>query len=476
MKNGVLNKITGIPALAALAYVFAWLIVMLQFPGIAVLVVLPFGLVIIYLLFVKPYTGLIVTMIYSFILNGISRYVQAPFSVLIDGFLGGALIAAIFHAKKTGYHYLRTPLVFLLAFWVFYTMMELFNPIALGLEPWFFAVRSVSVYALILVLITSLVYNKPSVLPTFLNIWLIGGLISALYGIKQSVIGLDSFENKWMMAGAYETHLLFGHLRVFSFYSDAGQFGAFMAFTSLISIILVLGPVNLSQKVFYLTTAAFTGYGMLISGTRGAFFVFPGFFIYLLLSRNFKIFSLGAVLALFAFFILKFTYIGAGNYDIQRMRSAVNPTEDPSFQVRLENQQKLAEYLDTRPFGGGIASSGSWGTRFNPGSFLAETPTDSWYVRIWAETGIAGLTLYLAIFLILLIKGFFVIWDFPEPKVKQQLMALYSGCCGMMIASYGNQLIGQFPTVVFFNMSLAFIFLADWWKKEIVSDSTEIYT
>jgi O-antigen ligase len=243
-----------------------------------------------------------------------------------------------------------------------------------------------------------------------------------------------------------------------------------MGFTSVVSTILALHDYGFKKRIFYLITAAVTFYGMAISGTRGALFVpLTGFLVYLFLSKNFKTLSAGAAVLGILFYILKFTFIGQGNYQVQRMRSALDPN-DASFQARIENQKKFNDYLSTRPFGGGIGTAGFWGQRFSPRTFLAETPTDSHYVRIWAETGIVGLVVHILVLISILGISFFRIYKMTDVAVKQKLMAIFAGCAGIIVASYGNQVMGQMPTNVYFYISLALIYLGPHWEKNNVLD------
>jgi O-antigen ligase len=290
-----------------------------------------------------------------------------------------------------------------------------------------------------------------------LHVWLAFSVIAALYSFKQFFIGLDEAEKQWLLANT-STHLLYGNLRVFSFYSDAAQFGAAMAHAALASIILTLGKYSIKRKLLYLLCGLICLYAMALTGTRGALFVlFIGGLVYLFLSRNFKILFLGVCMVAGLFFLLKFTYVGQSNYQVQRMRSAFN-LKDPSFQVRIKNQLKLSEYLDTRPFGGGIGSAGYWGMRFSPDTFLAKTPVDSWYVKIWVETGIVGIVLYLTILMFML--GYLAVrlWKQKNHKHRQPLLALYAGLAGIFVGNYGNQLLGQMPTNILFYISIAVIY------------------
>lgn len=429
------------------------------------LIGLALGALVLYLIFAQPKYGILTCFIVAFIVNGLGRYASAPFGLALDIVLLLSLFAAVFFASSSDWKRAKSPVVLLTFIWFLLTIFQIFNPEARSFAAWFYAVRGIALYMMIMVPLVFLIFHKEKDYDLMICFWFIGGMISALYGMKQLYIGLNSAENAWLASGAYETHMLFGRLRVFSFFSDAGQFGAFMGYTGIVATILALGKINNAKRIFFIATALICFYGMAISGTRGALFV-PvfGFFAYLLMSKNFKVLILGAIAMGALFFILKYTFIGQGNYQVQRMRSALNP-DDPSFQVRLENQRKYKEYLRTRPFGGGIGSAGYWGQRFSPGTFLAETPTDSHYVRIWAETGIVGLVVHVGVLMLIMGISFFKIYKIPDPLVKQKLMAIYAGCFGIVVASYGNQVIGQMPTNVFFCISLSFLFIGSQWSK-----------
>lgn len=124
--------------------------------------------------------------------------------------------------------------------------------------------------------------------------------------------------------------------------------------------------------------------------------------------------------------------------------------------------------MTTRPFGGGIGSSGNWGQRFSPTTFLANTPTDSWYVMIWAEQGIIGLLLHLGILFFILFRSAYMIWfRLKDPWLIAQMQGLTAGFFGIMLASYGNGVLGQMPTGIILYMSWAFLFLSPKFESEI---------
>jgi hypothetical protein len=95
---------------------------------------------------------------------------------------------------------------------------------------------------------------------------------------------------------------------------------------------------------------------------------------------------------------------------------------------------------------------------FVPNSFLSHTATDSWYVLIWAEQGVVGLMLHLFILFYTIIKASWnIMFRIVNPLVKLKMMALTSGMFGIMVASFGNAVLGQMPTSILIYTSMALI-------------------
>jgi cell division protein FtsW (lipid II flippase) len=342
--------------------------------------------------------------------------------------------------------------------WMVVNILELANPESRSFLAWFYAMRGVALYFFLTLLIAYLCLERKKDMNWFLTIWFLFSILGTLWGLKQLYWGLDNGEKNWLnIPGNLSTHVLFGRLRVFSFYSDAGQFGASQAHTALVAILLFLQPAAGKRKWFYLITAVACFYGMLISGTRGAFAIpLVGGLTYLILMKNFKVFLTGISLIGIVFFLLKFTFIGQSNYQIQRLRSSLNP-QDASLQVRIINQKKLANYLDGHWFGGGVGSGGYWGQRFSPNTFLANLALDSWYVRIAAEYGYIGLLFYLAMLIFIVYRAYRGLQEEPDPVVKYRLIAIFCGLLGILVASYGNQVFGQMPTSILIYLSIVFL-------------------
>ncbi len=462
------STITQLLLITAVALALGYTIAVTGINGAAGLLALPFAIVYMVLLAKNPRIGLYTVMYIGFTSNGIGRYTDAPIGLSIDVVLLLTLIITFIKLPKRDYKYLKNPFVYGIAVWTVFTIFEVVNPESRSAAAWFYAVRGTSLYMIQLIILTILLLNDREGLKTFLRIWIVWSVLAALWAIKQSYIGLNSAEQAWMAAGAYKTHMLFGRLRAFSFYSDAGQFGAAMGHILLMCIILALGPFSFKKRMMLWGLSVLFFWAMAISGTRGAMFVpLSGFMVYLFLSKNFKILSVGVIAVAALFCLLKFTTIGQSNYQIQRMRSALNPN-DPSLQVRLKNQEKLKAYLASRPLGGGIGSSGYWGLRFSPNSFLAQTPTDSWYVKIWADTGIVGLCLHVTMLVVFIITGAVLIFKMKnDAGLRQISAALFAGFVGVAFASYGNAILGQTPSSVVVFMGIGFIWLAYRWDRRI---------
>lgn len=444
-------------------------IIYLEILGIAALFAIPMGAVFFYWVMQKPSNALDLTLVCAFFAIGAIRYLSSlPLGLTVDFALILVIIAALFHTRiKTDFKKLKNSLMLVSVIWMGYNVAEIINPEARSFAAWFYAVRGTALYMILTVPLTLLYANKIKDLDRFIHLVMLFSFFASLWGLRQYYIGLDGAENNWLDQGPRSTHVLFGNLRVFSFFSDAGQFGAGIAQAGLMAAILALGPFQPKTRVMYAFLSLLFFYLMILSGTRGSLIVpVGGAMAFLFASKNFKVMAGGLIVLGIIFFFLKFTTIGQDNYQVRRMRSALDPN-DASLNVRKENQKKFKSYLRNRPFGGGIGTSGSWGQRFSPGTFLAETPNDSWYVKIWAEMGIVGLSLHLTILVFIALMALLKIWEVRDPGLKQKLLALFAGYIGIILASYGNPILGQMPTGIVIYMSWAYFFLAPDLDKEL---------
>ena len=441
-----------------------------------VLIALPITFGILLMIFANPISGLLTVFIMNYFALGITRYVPAPLGLTIDGLLVITYLAIFskYFYKKIDWSPAKSDLTFLALVWFLYILFQLVNPEASSRAAWFYAMRGVGLYMILTIPLVFLLLGELRYLRWFLIIWGIFSILGTLKGMMQLYIGPDSWEQEWLDSGGALTHILFGKLRVFSFFSDAGQFGGHQGHSGITFGILALAEKNRKRKIFFAIVSLLAIYGMLISGTRGAIAVpFGGGLLYLILSKNVRIIISGAVVAVLIFVFFAFTTVGNNIDEIRRMRTGFDKN-NPSLVVRLENQQKLKAYLASRPFGGGIGSSGNWGKRFAPGTFLAETPTDSWYVMIWAEMGVVGLYLHLFILFYIIIRGSWIIMTkLKNPEIISKMSGLAAGIFGVMLGSYGNGILGQMPTGIIIYTSMAFIFMSPKLDKQAIDESKE---
>lgn len=430
---------------------------------------IPIVFVYIYYFAKNPKLGLYTAFIIAFLIPTVGRYLPGniPLGLGVDISLVLTLIFLILRDWKkvdfSGWNHIYS---LLMIAWMGFTVLQLANPMALSVPAWFYAMRGLSLYQMLMVIICFVFFYHKKDFKTFVRVWLIFSVIGILWGMKQKMIGLDDFENRWLMSGAYVTHLLFGKLRIFSYYTDAGIFGPAMGSVTIFAGVLALGPFSIRKRIVYGLISVFALYAMLISGTRGAIAV-PGAggILYLILIRNKKLLITGGSIMLFAFVFLKYTTIGSGNYDIQRLRSALDPN-DASLNVRVENRKMLRAYLSDKPIGTGIGSAGFWGQRFTPWTWMANFPTDGLYTRVRAETGVVGYTLYVYTWIFLLVYGSWHSWQYKDKERQYYSMAALANFAGILAASYGNEILNQIPVNFTVLVPLAFVFTMKYWDED----------
>ena len=205
-------------------------------------------------------------------------------------------------------------------------------------------------------LVFTIYIASPKMLFTYLKIWALFSLFSAFWAWKQTTLGFTAAEKLWIETRGRSTHIInAGTLtRYFSTFSDAASYGCNAAGAAVSFIIIGITSRLNKDKIFYLLIAGAVIWGMFQSGTRTATFTLgAGLFVYVFLSKSFKIaIPFSIVFGIFAF-ILMFTTIGNGNQQIRRMRSAFNK-DDASANVRDINKDAIRKYIKDAPWGIGI--------------------------------------------------------------------------------------------------------------------------
>ena len=451
-----------------MAVVFGWLIAGNGLPVAAMLIAIP--LIIAYLIwvFLNPRIGLFSFILYSFIMPAIGRHIPGlQVGLALDALLVLTWLGVIFYrGSRYRFRHINNDFCWLALSFFILTVLQIGNPARPNIVGWLQEMRNVSLYWLLIVPLTMLLFRKKADIRVFLDIIIFLSFLGALYGMKQQHIGLDAAEKVWLNDHLI-THWLFGKLRVFSFYQEAGQFGASQAGIAIICFILATGPHSIKKRIWYTIAGIFIFYGMLISGTRGALGgIIGGGFIFVVLSKQLKIIIIGGMLGLGFIGILKFTKIGNGNDQIKRMRSGTN-ANDPSFQLRLINQRKLSDALSSQPLGTGVGTIGAWGQKYNKHIRTAGIAPDSLYVKIWVMYGIIGFILWFGIMLYILGKTVGIIWNTRDPVLRNQLCALCAVFAAILLCSYGNEVMNAVPSLTIVYISWALIWMSTRWDTPI---------
>jgi len=435
-----------------------------------------FPLILIVLLFIvnNPYWGLMAIFVLNYFIMGISRYLPTISSlgiatdVMILLAFVSFLVSSIFKEDIAWYRVKDNLLLKFLLLWLLYCIIEVLNPSSVTLA-WLASIRLYAVYPICIVLFTTLLFYRFKDFKMILFLWSIFTLLAVLKVIMQIRWGWDSAEVLWLMSGDNaRTHLLVTGIRYFSFFTDAGCFGSNMGYAMVVFGIAAFNIKSKGLRTYYLFVAAAATYAMFVSGTRGALAVpFAGFILYTILSKNTqRMFAVG-LFVLVSLLFLNYTTIGDSNSYIRRMRTAFD-SEDASLIARQENRKILAVYMKNKPFGEGLGLSGGEGYKYAPERLTTNIPNDSWFVKIWVESGPVGVALHVALLLFFVGYGVYVVmFRIKDKELRNLIAAILCGEVGIIVSSWGNPIFVQYPTGILNYMIQAFVFMALSYDKEI---------
>ncbi|WP_102408642.1 O-antigen ligase family protein [Parabacteroides bouchesdurhonensis] len=410
----------------------------------------------------------------NYYILGITRYIDINgVSFLMDCLMIVLLILICIHSrllKNIDWKHIWNPLTIGMFIWMLYTLAQIINPSAQP-EAWLLS-RNLIFNGFIISLITTLLctnYKTVKILIFLLSIFTLTAVLKAL---MQKFHGFDSAELRWLNNGGAITHLINTGPRYFSFFTDAGNLGSNMGGAGILFGIISVQTKNIRTKLYYGIVSIASIYAMFLSGTRGAIIVpLAGLLLYTIICKNVKALITGGSLLIFFYVFFAFTTIGQGNTQIRRMRSAFNPSADASFNVRKENQAKLATYLKNKPFGEGLGLSGVENQKLSL-RFTTSIPHDSWYVKLWVETGIIGAVLYLGIIFISIGAGAWILmFKVTDPELKARLSGFICCIFGLILSAYGNAFWGQYPTNIIAFTGLSLVLNGKYINEKILTES-----
>lgn len=370
---------------------------------------------------------------------------------------------AIIKVEEDRFRRLFNPMFFVLGIWCTFCTLELLNDTCgLGLDfgLWYSGARLMAFQLMYGFVVFTLYITTPKILMRFLILWALLSLFAALWIWKQKYIGLTIAENNFLQGAGRTTHIIAGGtvIRLFSVFSDAANYGVYIASVAVAFIIIGLTSKVLRSKVFFFVVGITCMLAMGPSGTRTATICFiAGVGAYLFLSKSFKLaIPVGIVLGMM-YIILAYTQIGNGNAEIRRMRSAFNK-DDASMQVRYSNQAVMKKYISEAPWGVGLGNNDKMSPN-NKFYRVSHMPCDSDYVYIWIHTGYVGITVFVIMNALILFGACYIIFFRLKSKSLQGIASGFT--CAFIsyhLGAYANQVLMQFPNCLLFYGGMAIIY------------------
>lgn len=402
--------------------------------------------------------GSLALFFFAFTILGVKRFIeQVPVGILLDAVSVALIFGLLIQvARSRDYSVFFSAVGIAIAFWVAYNVFQLFNPNAASRLAWLYTVRS---FALITLFYYVLAYTLDDLrfVYAMIGMWLIIGVLGALYAYIQEYVGLRGFEFAWLASDEemFNRLLQFGTIRKWSFFSDPMVFGFIMSYTGIACAILALGPYPRWVKVLLILSIFPLFHSMLFSGTRAAYLLPPVAAAFYVLTRlSLKTVVAGAILGAALLFVIN---MPTDNLTIQRFQSAFEPEDDASFQVRQENLAFIKPFIQNNPLGGGLGSTGLWGQRFSPENPLSQFPPDSGFVRIAVEMGWIGLVIYTIFLLIALYVGIKHYFYIRHPAIKNIQLTMLIVIVSLIVGNFPQESITSPPNNVVFLFAIAVV-------------------
>lgn len=409
-------------------------------------------------IFVFPKFALTVLIVLAYFLFELGRWgIEGPIGTIMDGLQVIIFITILARQKEEqNWKIFASPVTTVIIFWMSYNIIEVVNPASISSVAWFYTVRSV---AFVQICYFSFVYYIRSVkmLRFIIKLWIVLAVTGALYGLKQEFIGFTDAENAYLHSDPNIEQLLYiaGHWRKFSFFSDPVAFAYNMAMPCVICICIMAGPFKGWKKIVSMLLFLLYFISALYSGTRGASVLVPAALLLFAILNYSKTVLFYSLVAAFCFMIL--IKIPTSNSTIYRFQTAFNPSNDASYNTRQRNQKRIQPYILTHPMGGGLGSTGTWGERFAPDSYLAHFPPDSGYIRVAVEDGWIGLLLFCMMIFVILKVGIDNFYSIIDPELKSYCLMAVLIVFTYNVANFPQEALVQYPSNILFNLSIALI-------------------
>ncbi|MBI5917414.1 MAG: O-antigen ligase family protein [Bacteroidetes bacterium] len=401
--------------------------------------------------------GIMVMLFAGFLLGLVAKYTDAPIGTALDGLLALMLVGLLARLiKEKDFSFAKSPISIFIFAWIYYNLLQVLNPWAASKIAWVYTVRTVALL-LALYFIACYALNSYRKIVNTVKIILSLGFISALYSLKQEWFGFSYAEMTWLNADEERFMLIFqwDRMRVFSFFSDPTTFGIFMGYMSMLCLVLAAGPFKIWRRIALLTAAVSMLLGMAFAGSRTPFVMLPmGVVFYLVLTFKRQTILIGLL-----FFMVGGVLVmkSTNSAVVWRIQSAFRGESNDTIDVRTKNREKVQPYIHSHPVGAGLGSTGYWGKRFTPDSWLASFAHDSLYVRLAVETGWLGLLIYMGLLFTAMRTSIRYYFRVKDPTIKTLYLGFSITVFLLALASYPQEAITLLPTSVIFYVMLAMI-------------------
>lgn len=416
------------------------------------------GLPVIYTIVAYPRNGLFIYLAMAYTIMWFFKLgVTFPLGTLMDGMEALFILSVFINQKRAeNWNVFKGPITTMILVWVGYNIFEIINPAAESRQAWMYTVRTVAVVMFMYFIFIYYIDSKKLV-RNIVKMWIGFACFAAAYAFKQEHIGFFAFEETYLHSDPGIELLLFinGVWRKFSIFSDPVAFAYNMVSGSLLCIGLISGPISVRKKVILSAMVVFMITAMLYSGTRGAYVLIPASMLLLTLLKFNKALLAGVAVGAVIFFVI--INIPTSNLTLYRFQSAFKPSDDASFNLRKMNQKKIQPYILSHPIGGGLGSTGEWGKRFAPNSYLANFPPDSGYVRVAVELGWVGLLLFCTLMYTILKTGINNYYRIKDPELRSYCLAAVLIIFALNIGNYPQEALVQYPSNVYFYLVVALI-------------------
>ena len=417
------------------------------------------GIIIIYYCLAKPVLGFHIVTVVAFFVAYPDRLlrIQVPLSTGVEVLVLLLFIGTYLSKTKSGQNsFFKTPVSVALFFYLLLLLVELFNPSMDSIAGWIFYMRRFVMFLLIYI-ISYRLFDDMKKIKAFLKLWFFLAFLAAAYACYQQWFGLLPFEMDYLMSDPHEYMLYFqgGSIRKFSFLSDPPTFGILAGSSSVFVLIIAINEKIRKKRNLYFFMFVVMMLGMAYSGTRTTNIMLPvGLCLYALLTITDKKTLITIFMAITGMAFLLFGPIQ--NNTINRMRTTFD-SKDESAAVRDVNRHYIQPYIYAHPLGGGIATAGVLGEKYNPGHPLAGFPPDSGLLLAALELGWIGYSVTFLVYFLILYQcvHFYFLTDKKENKLF--IAAIAVSIFPIIVAQYSQVTIGQLPNALFFYAALAIV-------------------